>query len=322
MQSLQTDQRPRARHRHRTMRAAGVLPPPRVAVLSAGVAAQSVLPSTMTVSGGHGAVPAFSHAIDLNLPGWRGVDQGRPGTCVALAVAACVAHLEHRADRPVPKFSEQFLYWAIKHESDDHDNFAYHTKLIYAAQALEKMGICESRLLPYGLRLVTDPRQTVSGPTPSAAAFAGACDHRHKARFYLDRASVDQPIPHAAETLLERLCLGRPVAICFPTFSRPGRHDPNNWDNQGLAAAYGIVADPMTSGYTEETGSHCVCVVGFDPRPPGGAKHRFIVRNSWGTADWGQHGGEPNAYPAIPQRGYGSMSVDYVDNYCWEMMQL
>jgi len=88
-----------------------------------------------------------------------------------------------------------------------------------------------------------------------------------------------------------------------------------NWTRR-LGRYHGIVADP--EGDCIE--GHAVCIIGYlkDPKVAGGGW--FICRNSWGL-EWASeaNAAQPFAIPGLPGRGYGVISVEYLDTHCSEI---
>jgi len=256
---------------------------------------------------------------DLGISGWEVRDQDDTGTCVAFAATACCEILHRQKDAAVPAFSEQFLFWAIKTQTDDCWPTSYWTKLGFARQALAGTGICHEKLLPTRMRAAL-PGSTVAGSPPSAAAMADARASTCSQSLYYDIDQGGQKLEHlpeAAARLLQCLQAGQPAAISIPVFNRDG--DPssvNNWTTNG-ARYFGEVADPDPKRGWKICGSHAVCVTWAlaDNSDPLGVY--FVVRNSWGPLwgrDFHKHG--------LPTSGYGRISASYVNNWCYEILQL
>src|SRR5262249_9097119 len=119
------------------------------------------------------APPTPSTPIDLRLSTWGIKDQGLRGTCVAFGATACVEHLQAAASGASAQFSEQFLYWAIKTQTNDPRPTTDGTWLHFARDALQSHGICQAHYWPY----VGNAVSPISGDTfadPTSAALADA----------------------------------------------------------------------------------------------------------------------------------------------------
>lgn len=238
------------------------------------------------------------------------------GTCVAHAAAACCEFLLYAAGRdPDPDLSPQFLQWAIKKNTADPKPDSDGTKLVFASEALKKIGICNENTLRYA----TVPQVPLFGPDPPQAAFIEARDRKFDTPI---GRYVDKPTSGAANTLYEWLSEG-PVAIAVNIFVSPEdvalTAPLTNWTDPSVEVTGAVLEKP--DGWVESPGGgHCVCVVGFQPsltEPSGGY---FIFRNSWG-GDWAtSHHRFPEA--RIPFAGYGAISATYIENHCWELLQL
>jgi hypothetical protein len=92
--------------------------------------------------------PPTRTPIDLRLPGWGIRDQNPRGTCVAFGTTACIEHARSTIDGSLTDHSEQFLYWAIKtHTADPHPT-QDGTRLEFADDALQNLGVCREHLWP------------------------------------------------------------------------------------------------------------------------------------------------------------------------------
>ena len=255
----------------------------------------------------------------LGITGWEVRDQDDTGACVAFAATACFEIFARRKGAAVPAFSEQFLFWAIKTHTDDRWPTSYWTKLGFARQALAKIGICHERLLQTRMDAVM-PGTPVAGLEPSKPALDDALNWTCDQFFYRDIDQAGQNLRHlpdAAASLLQCLETGMPAAIAIPVFNRAG--DPssvNNWTTNA-AQAFGEVENPDPGRGWKICGSHSVCVTGAvrDSSDPLGV--HFIVRNSWGPL-WGRYF-DKHGFPTF---GYGRISASYVNNWCYEILQL
>lgn len=256
----------------------------------------------------HPSITGVSTVIDLRLPTWPVRDQGQRGTCVAFGSTACVEHWLSSGQPPDPDFSEQFLYYQIKTVSGDPNKTVDGTWLQFAQAMLHAYGICREPTDPY---VGPGPINPVSGASPSAAATAEA------RQFIINPATYIRSPGSAAARILSLLQNGRPVAASFPVFTDPSAPaGTTNWTTQ-VGWSYGHVFDPPLQSVA--SAGHCVCITGFVPdttEPNGGY---FIFRNSW--AAWSYLSPTPGSSHA-PERGYGEISATYVDNYCWELLQM
>jgi hypothetical protein len=255
------------------------------------------------------SVTGVSSPIDLRLPNWPVRDQGQRGTCVAFGATACVEHWFSSSEPPNPDFSEQFLYYEIKTNSGDPSKTTDGTWLQFAEAMLHAYGICREATDPY---VGPGPITPVSGAPPSAQAVAEA------SHFVVNPATYIRSPGAAAAKIVTLLQNGRPVAASFPVFTDPTTPTgPTNWTTP-VAWSYGRVFDPPLQSVA--SAGHCVCITGFVPdatEPNGGY---FTFRNSW-SAVWSSASPSP-ANSHAPEVGYGELSATYVDNYCWELLQL
>lgn len=224
--------------------------------------------------------PPPTGAVDLR-PRFGPVrDQGRRGTCVALAVGALVESLEG----PGYDVSEQFLYWAAKRH--DEAPTTEGTVIKYAFEALEGEGVCPEAAWAY----VPEPiaGNEGQGPPPPAAVAEASLHRKH--------GELVQPMP---SVLCAHLDAGSPVAVCIPVFE--------NWYGNPAVELLGLIPMPIP-GSTSNTG-HAMCAVGYaaDDDFPGGGY--FILRNSWG-AGWASQS------PIAP--GYGLLPMAFVELHAYE----
>ena len=243
---------------------------------------------------------------------WPPRDQGRRGSCVAFAATALREALDCETTGSITDLSEQFLYWAIKTKTNDPRPTEDGTLLEFARDALEHEGICTELSWLYDPNPITGNPGHAGGPDPSPGAITEAAQRAHAAADY-QRTTTMQG--HAAR-VLEALETGRPVAISLPVFADPLSGD-NNW-NTDTGQLFGEVIDPVPTSHRD--GGHAVCVTGYVPdatEPMGGY---FVIRNSWGTMEWGSDLPDPDFHG--PEAGYGQVSASYVDRYLWELLRL
>lgn len=246
----------------------------------------------------------LDHHTAWRSAGWPVRDQGLRGTCVAHAVAACKEALTFAgaASGGAYDASEQFLFWGAKQFDPSPADGTLHG---YALKSLVQHGLCDEHHWPYDCV----PGTSVDHGPPPAQALAAAAANPHLA----GGCTTTSGARH-----LYKLLAGGPVALGLPVFADPLQWQHDNW-NVPVLLEYGRVMDPPPQSVV--VGGHAVCVVGFvpDPYEPAGIGW-FVVRNSWGTARWG------NRLPAAgyhgPEPGYGQISWGYVDSYLWELCWL
>lgn len=258
---------------------------------------------------------ATGPTLDLR-PGhlfWPIRDQGRRGTCVAFALAACREFLGFEDGEEPSNFdlSEQLLYWATKLVPGEPNPNRDGTFLAFASRALERNGVCLEASWPYnGTPNPGNVTQQNPPTIPAPAAVAEALNYASPAHLF-SAGGTATALRSALES--ER----RPVAISVPVFSDLLVPGSNNW-NTPLAYAFGKIIDPPATSIVRS--GHAVCVTGFVEDSSEIHGGYFTFRNSWGTAIFGR------SLPATgyfgPEAGYGQISATYVEKYLWEMCQL
>jgi hypothetical protein len=256
---------------------------------------------------------------------WFIPDQRPRQTCVAYAAAACIELLSASHGADFEPLSAQFLYWymrttegAAAPKSDRPPGWVDGaTRLSYAKAVLENYGICREAVCRSGL----EPDLPLEGRPPSneakeeAAKYRLMSDHR-------DFKDVKRPAG-IARGIYKLLAAGRPVAIALPEFPRSPGSATTNWNN-ATSWGSGIVADPPPGLVLHDPDNpagtgHAVCIVGFqqDRDRPGGW---FLFRNSLG-GDWANSVDLTRSNPPhVPAPGYGAISADHIERYCWEML--
>jgi hypothetical protein len=268
--------------------------------------------------------PELDGRNDLNLletvpyERWFIPDQRPRETCIAYAAAACIELL--RAEEQFEPLSAQFLYWYMRTtapKSDRPPGWAEGaTRLSYAKAVLKKYGICGEAVCRSGL----EPGLPLEGREPSCEAKKEAEKNRITSDSdYLDCRETTQR-QGIARRIYDLLGTGRPVAIALPEFPKNPGSTTTNWNNPTTWSS-GIVADPPAGSEVHEPGSpgHAVCIVGFqqDRDRAGGW---FLFRNSLG-GDWADSVDRRWLYPPdVPAPGYGAISADHIEQYCWEML--
>jgi C1A family cysteine protease len=217
-------------------------------------------------------------------------NQANRGTCVA---HACVAVREFLLDDKSTQgdLSEQFVYWACK----ERDGYAGSgTWIRHGMAVMEELGVCAEEVWPYNGSPITGNEG--QGPPP-ANAKTEALDHRTEDSEQLQARSVN--------VLRQQLADRRPIAFAVPVYTYWFAHPVLNT---------GDIRLPLSTDKVE--GGHAMCLVGYqdDADVPGGGY--FLVRNSWGTASWGQdnvvapgHARIPYAYMAQYGRSAFTASV-------------
>jgi hypothetical protein len=252
---------------------------------------------------------------------WFIPDQRPRQTCVAYAAAACIELLQARHGAHFEPLSAQFLYWYMRTQAPEKDRppgwAEGATRLSYAKAVLEEYGICREAVCPSGIEpdLPLEGRQPSNNAQKEAAKFRITSDHQ-------DFRGAKRPAK-IAYGIYELLAAGRPVAIALPEFPRSPGSTITNWNNP-TSWGSGIVADPPPGSVSHDPDNppgpgHAVCIVGFqqDPDRAGGW---FLFRNSLG-GDWANSVDPTRPHPPqVAAPGYGAISADHIERYCWEML--
>ena len=227
-----------------------------------------------------GVLPAAVNLVSF-MPPIR--NQGGRGTCVSFALTALNEYVLRRRG-VVRDLSEQHLYYEIK-AIDGRPNMCG-TWQVKAIRALSDRGECPESIWPY------DPNMPCNnhGPLRAQARPAGLA-------FRLAPFAVPTRNAAAYKTELARQ---RPVTLSIPVF--------DSWYLSAETRRSGRIT--MRVGGEEQSGGHAVCLVGYQDSPttPGGGY--FIVRNSWGTTNWG--------YQSPYGPGYGTIPYQYITDCAWE----
>ena len=99
----------------------------------------------------------------------------------------------------------------------------------------------------------------------------------------------------------KELARQRPVTLSIPVY--------NSWYSSAETRRSGRITMRLGPGDVAD-GGHAVILVGYQDSAdaPGGGY--FIVRNSWGTTNWG--------YQCPYGAGYGTIPYQYITNDAWE----
>jgi hypothetical protein len=219
-------------------------------------------------------------------------DQQQRGTCVAHAVLAAFEHsIRSGPLGPTADMSEQFLYWNCK-ANDGIPNLEG-TWIRVAAPLLRRDGVCRESTWSYVGNPI--PGNEGQGPAPTLAT-AEAPGNRP--------ASVLQLPSKSIAKLKAELLASRCVPFSIPVF--------DSWYLSPHTRQTGQITLPLPG--ENSNGGHAMCLVGFQTAT--GAEDAwmgggyFILRNSWGTGNWGV---------ACPfGAGYGTIPFSYIAQFCSE----
>ena len=287
-------------------------------------------------------VPAFQDVslLDRIEGPWEPRNQGRRPTCTAFAVLAAeeLAHALDTGAKEIEPLSEEFIYHRMRtsfppsldlsDETKEYMKKSGATFLDQAAQVLQHEGVCGAADLPY-LRHPDDLDGHVADlsadqlATLKALAAPRKIDYARNTWVSPDGMKMDQPWRFpigdltVSQLVFAMLMQDIPsvVSLMIPVGSK--RH---GWDSD-LAWECGRVGyrRPTTDDdYTAQDG-HAVCVTGFILDPENSDRGWFVFRNSRGRYFAHNPAGDcPLTPPRPPARGYGVISAETVDAYCWE----
>lgn len=191
--------------------------------------------------------------------------QGSQGSCVgwATATARGISYYYANANNSWSYsrniMSAAFIYNQIKDQDED---CSVGTYVSDALNLLRNSGVCVYNNMPYDKYDCTT--------WPGRTATDDAATKRINEWFYIS--------PDNVNTIKDRLSRRMPVIIVI--------HTDENFDNGGYRAQdnNGTVYHVWDTNNTAHTGSHCICVIGYDD-----SRHAFLIQNSWGTG-WGDSG--------------------------------
>ena len=183
-------------------------------------------------------------------------DQGDLGSCTANAIAGAIEFAERKEHQPKPSTpSRLFIYYnerVIEHTvgTDSGATIRDGIKSVHA------QGACREATWPYVISAFDDE--------PSPGAYEEA--RQHVVTSY-------QRITRTLNQMKGCLAAGYPFAFGFAVY--------DSFMSSAVAQTGHV---PMPGPDEDLLGGHAVLAVGYDD-----AAHRFIVRNSWGSA-WGMKG--------------------------------
>jgi C1A family cysteine protease len=210
-------------------------------------------------------------------------NQRSRGTCVSFTLTALQEYVLRRTGN-AQDLSEQHLYYETKLiDGASNDCGTWQAK---AVLVLRDRGQCRELVWPYNPNLPCNNHGTSPANARSDAL-----------KYRLNTLSVPPRNVQAYKTHIYRR---RPVGISFPVY--------NSWYLSPETRRSGRIT--MRIGSEPVNGGHAVLLVGYQDRAdsPGGGY--FIVRNSWGSTDWG--------YQCPYGAGYGTIPYQYVTNEAWE----
>jgi C1A family cysteine protease len=214
-------------------------------------------------------------------------NQESRGTCVAHAALASYEHYLY-VQGAYQDLSEQFLYWNCK-RNDGIPNLEG-TWLAIAIPLLQREGCCLETTWSYIPLPV--PGNEGQGPPPGGAQLE-ALTFRVPGYKQLSPTFVDD--------IKNELAAGRCVPFSVPVF--------NSWLRSQWVAYSGDITMPVPNEV--RVGGHAMCFVGYVDRPnPGLGGGRFILRNSWGTTNWGINSSYGAGYGTIPYAYIARMGAE------------
>ncbi|SMX28389.1 hypothetical protein TRP8649_02509 [Pelagimonas phthalicica] len=282
---------------------------------------------------------------------WPVKYQGARGTCNAFAVNAAVEldHWLRDKSQPITPLSEEYIYAKMRGISltDKRLNLdltkrqleerkkSGATYLAQAVIALAENGVCRADLAPYSQRGAINHYQkefTEEAEADAATRRSNAADLRHyivvpgdDQIFFGPERCWEPPLekdgsPQACSDIIySALAQGAPVVAGFGVLSQVGKAA---WF--GLRAyRFGGIHYPSDKLVREEklgpSGGHAICIVGYE-RDEATGKGWFVFRNSFGSFGFSADRDDDDLLPIAIARGYGYISSDDVDRYCWELM--
>jgi C1A family cysteine protease len=253
----------------------GVLPPtPEIIAAAEATAVQ------MEAEAAAASLPAAINLIPY-MPPIR--NQRSRGTCVSFTLTALNEYILRRTGNS-QDLSEQHLYYETK--LIDGASNGCGTWQAKAVLVLRDRGQCRELVWPYN----PNPPCNNHGTRPANA-------RSDALRYRLNTLSVP---PRNVQTYKSHMYKRRPVGLSIPVY--------DSWYLSSETRRSGRIT--MRVGNEPANGGHAVLLVGYQDSAssPGGGY--FIVRNSWGTTDWG--------YQCPYGAGYGTIPYQYITNEAWE----
>ena len=183
-------------------------------------------------------------------------DQGDLGSCTGNAIAGAIEFVEKKEKLPHPATpSRLFIYYnerVIEHTVPTDAGAMIRDGI----KSVNKQGACREKTWPY---IIAD-----FAKKPSMAAYEEATQHK---------VTSYQRLPRTLNQMKGCLASGYPFVFGFTVYT--------SFMSDSVAKTGKV---PMPHHGEGIEGGHAVVAVGYDDND-----HRFIVRNSWGTA-WGMKG--------------------------------
>ncbi len=272
---------------------------------------------------------------------WPIRDQHRDPTCVAFAVSAGLEFMAARERSAAPQWlSPAYLYWKMRSEFPiiECPPIGYQagaTLLRQARDALCYRGICRESSLSYGSARFgpTKDGTYLTWVEPkgvdAVANVLAVADHEASERKQ-DEASLGYnhlvngpswPTTRLSRQFHRTLSAANPVIVAVPVWPTSESGVGGNWATVE-ARRRGVVRAPCDQDHDILANSlpfagHAVCLVGFKSNHAAAGGGWFIFRNSLG-ADFGRDADESDH--GVPAPGYGAISVNYIDFFCWEYL--
>ena len=278
---------------------------------------------------------------------WKVRDQGHRSTCTAFAVAAAeeLVNRTHHRDRNV-QLSVEHLYSQIRMvplsdtgiKLEDREAVAIvqsgATFIKQAELALLRGGTAPETLMPYDvgrpasffeMNITQDALDAGQAAKPQQQDLTHNIVDVEGGDLWGDMKIWKTPLTlgPVSEVFLNALRDKYPVVAGFVMLSGLGI---GSWLGQ-RAVRYGevIYPNPPTAETLRKYSGHVVCITGFIPSDDetinaGGPRGYFKFKNSYGAFGFARDRALDATPPSSPARGYGIISTDDVDRYCWEYM--
>lgn len=209
---------------------------------------------------------ALPETVDLREPWWKISNQGPTGSCVGWSTADGVLRwhfTKKRKIKPGELLSVRFIWMSAK-ETDEFTNAPTTfledtgTSLKSALDIARKFGCVKEDVLPFG------SAKLYPGDEEEFYKLAGKM--KIAAYYNLAKNNVDK-----IQTWKKWLAAGKgPILACLDV--------DRTWNNALQTKG------KLDKYYPKSVkGGHAICIVGYTP-------DRIIIRNSWGTKEWGDKG--------------------------------